>query len=103
MDCGGRWGRPSGSRRSRAKGRRLTTRRQVERNVRQPDGVARSQFVARLTVDKVKGTANEVAGKVKQGAGEATDDPALKGEGKAQEASDLQKTVGKVKDAVETA
>ena len=34
------------------------------------------------TTDKLKGTANQVAGKVKQGVGEATDDPALKGEGK---------------------
>jgi uncharacterized protein YjbJ (UPF0337 family) len=52
------------------------------------------------TSDKVKGTANQVAGKVKRGVGEATDDPALKGEGKAQEAKDdLQKTVGKAKDA----
>ena len=39
------------------------------------------------TTDKVKGTANQVAGKVKQGVGEATDDPALKGEGKEARAS----------------
>ena len=30
------------------------------------------------TSDKVKGTANQAIGKVKQGVGEATDDPALK-------------------------
>jgi len=41
---------------------------------------------------------------VKQGVGEATDDPALKGEGKLQEAKgDLQKAVGKAKDAVKKA
>lgn len=56
------------------------------------------------TTDKLKGRANEVAGKVKQGVGEATDDPALKGEGKVQEAKgDLQKAVGKGKDAIKKA
>ena len=56
------------------------------------------------TSDKVKGTANHAIGKVKQGVGEATDDPALKGEGKLQEAKgDLQKVVGKAKDAVKKA
>ena len=53
------------------------------------------------TTDKLKGAANQVAGKVKQGVGEATDDPALKGEGRVQEAKgDLQKAVGKGKDAI---
>ena len=56
------------------------------------------------TSDKVKGTANQVAGKVKRGVGEATDDPALKGEGKGQEAKgDLQKAVGNAKSAVKKA
>jgi uncharacterized protein YjbJ (UPF0337 family) len=56
------------------------------------------------TTDKLKGAANQVAGKVKQGVGEATDDPALKGEGKVQEAKgDLQKAVGKGKDAIKKA
>ena len=56
------------------------------------------------TTDKIKGTANEVIGKVKQGDGEATNDPALKGEGKLQEAKgDLQKAVGKTKDVVKKA
>ena len=41
---------------------------------------------------------------MKQGVGEATDDPALKGEGKVQEAKgDLQKAVGKGKDAIKKA
>ena len=54
--------------------------------------------------DKVKGTANQAIGKVKHGVGEATDDPALKGKGKLQEAKgDLQKAVGKAKDAVKKA
>ena len=34
------------------------------------------------TADKAKGVANKAIGKVKQGAGEATDDESLKGEGK---------------------
>ena len=56
------------------------------------------------TSDKVKGTGNQVAGKIKQGVGEAADDPALKGEGKVQEAKgDLQKGIGKAKDAVKKA
>ena len=38
------------------------------------------------TTDKLKGTANQAIGKVKQGVGEATDDPALKSEGHLQEA-----------------
>ena len=56
------------------------------------------------TTDKIKGTANQVAGKVKQGVGEATDDPALKGEGQMQEAKgDLQKPVGEGKEAIKKA
>lgn len=39
--------------------------------------------------DKLKGTANELAGKAKQAVGKNSDDPALAGEGAAQE------TVGK--------
>ena len=38
----------------------------------------------RSTTDKIKGTANKIAGKIKQGVGEATDDHELKGEGKLQ-------------------
>jgi uncharacterized protein YjbJ (UPF0337 family) len=54
--------------------------------------------------DKLKGAANQAIGKVKQGVGEATDDPELKGEGKIQEAKgDVQKGVGKVKDAIKKA
>ena len=53
------------------------------------------------TTDKIKGTANQAAGKIKKGVGEATDDPALKGEGQAQEAKgDLQKAVGNAKSAI---
>ena len=51
--------------------------------------------------DKLKGTANQAIGKVKQGVGEATDDPELKGEGKIQETKgDAQKAVGKAKEAI---
>jgi len=53
------------------------------------------------TKDKVKGTANEVAGNVKQGIGKATGSAKMQAEGKVQERKgDAQKTVGKVKDAV---
>ena len=56
------------------------------------------------TADKITGVTNEAAGKVKQGVGEATDDPALKGEGKVQEATgDLQKAVGNAKSAIKKA
>lgn len=56
------------------------------------------------TTDKVKGAANQVAGKVKQGIGKATDDPILEGEGRAQEVKgDVQKAVGNAKDAVKKA
>jgi uncharacterized protein YjbJ (UPF0337 family) len=53
------------------------------------------------TSDKIKGTAKEVAGKVKQGVGDATDNSRMKGEGRGQEAEGkLQKNVGKGKEAV---
>ncbi len=56
------------------------------------------------TTDKVKGVANQAAGKVKQGIGEATDDPALKNEGHLQEAKGrIQKAVGDAKDAIKKA
>ncbi|MND06634.1 Stress response protein CsbD [compost metagenome] len=56
------------------------------------------------TTDKIKGTANQAAGKIKQGVGEATDDAELKGEGKLQETKgDLQKAAGKAKDAIKKA
>lgn len=53
------------------------------------------------TGDKMKGKANEGMGTVKQGVGEATDNPRLKGEGQAQELKgDAQQVKGNVKDAV---
>lgn len=53
------------------------------------------------TTDKLKGTANQAIGKIKKGVGEATDDPALKGEGTLQEAKgDLQKAVGNAKSTI---
>ena len=53
------------------------------------------------TTDKLKGTANQAIGKIKKGVGEATDDPALKGEGALQEAKgDLQKAVGNAKSVI---
>lgn len=56
------------------------------------------------TSDKVKGVANQAIGKVKQGVGEATDNPKLKGEGHLQEAKGkIQKAVGDAKDAVKKA
>jgi uncharacterized protein YjbJ (UPF0337 family) len=52
-------------------------------------------------VDKVKGVANEAAGKVKRAIGDATDNPNLRAEGDAQEAKgDLQKAKGSVKGAI---
>ena len=51
--------------------------------------------------DKAKGLGNEIAGKVKQGVGEATDDPLLKQEGEAQERrGEVQNLTGKVKGAL---
>jgi len=56
------------------------------------------------TTDKIKGKANEVAGKVKRGVGEAFDDKELKESGDRQEAKgDMQKVVGKVKGAIDKA
>jgi uncharacterized protein YjbJ (UPF0337 family) len=53
------------------------------------------------TGDKIKGKANEAAGKVKQGVGEATDNERLKGEGKVQEVKgEGQQLKGDLKDAV---
>jgi uncharacterized protein YjbJ (UPF0337 family) len=53
------------------------------------------------TTDKIKGTANELAGKAKQGVGNMTDDHELQAKGAAQEAKgDLQKASGHAKDAV---
>jgi len=53
------------------------------------------------TSDKIKGTAKEVTGKVKQSVGDATDNSRMKGEGRTQEAEGkLQKNVGKGKEAV---
>jgi uncharacterized protein YjbJ (UPF0337 family) len=56
------------------------------------------------TTDKVKGAANQTAGKVKQGIGKATDNPDLEAEGHLQEAKgDVQKGIGKAKDAIKKA
>jgi uncharacterized protein YjbJ (UPF0337 family) len=51
--------------------------------------------------DKVKGAANEAAGKIKRAIGDATDRPDIRAEGDAQEAKgDLQKAKGDVKGAI---
>lgn len=51
--------------------------------------------------DKIKGTANELAGKAKRAIGDATDRPDIRAEGDAQEATgDLQKAKGEVKGAI---
>jgi uncharacterized protein YjbJ (UPF0337 family) len=51
--------------------------------------------------DKIKGTANEAVGNVKQAVGKATDNDRLRAEGKAQELKgDAQKAKGEVKDAI---
>nr|WP_019366552.1 CsbD family protein [Pseudomonas luteola] len=56
------------------------------------------------TTDKIKGTANEVAGKAKQGVGEAIDNQSLRNEGDTQEIKGKgQKAVGDVKDGVKKA
>lgn len=53
------------------------------------------------TTDKIKGVANEVAGKAKETVGNMTGSDKLKVEGLAQQAKgEVQKTVGKAKDAV---
>jgi len=52
------------------------------------------------TTDKIKGAANEMTGKAKQGIGDMTDNTNLKAEGAALEAKgDLQKATGHAKDA----
>jgi uncharacterized protein YjbJ (UPF0337 family) len=54
--------------------------------------------------DKMKGTANQAAGKIKKRVGKATDDPELEGKGRAQEAKGhLQKAVGNAKSAIKKA
>jgi uncharacterized protein YjbJ (UPF0337 family) len=51
--------------------------------------------------DKIKGTANEAAGKIKQGVGSAVGSDKLRAKGAAQEAKgDAQKAVGKTKEAM---
>jgi uncharacterized protein YjbJ (UPF0337 family) len=51
--------------------------------------------------DKIKGNTNEAVGKAKQGVGEATDNPRLKGEGEGQEIrGKAQQVKGEVKDRV---
>ena len=56
------------------------------------------------TTDKIKGYANEAAGKAKQVAGKVLGDPKLHAEGLVQEAEgDAQKAVGKGKDALKKA
>lgn len=53
------------------------------------------------TSDKIKGNANEAAGKIKQGVGDMTDNQRLQGEGAAQEIKGQgQQVKGKVKDAI---
>jgi uncharacterized protein YjbJ (UPF0337 family) len=53
------------------------------------------------TTDKIKGAANEVAGKAKQGIGEVVGSDKLKAEGAVQETKgDAQKAVGDAKNAV---
>lgn len=51
--------------------------------------------------DKIKGAANEAAGKIKRAVGDATDRPDIKADGDRQEAmGDLQKGAGAVKGAL---
>jgi uncharacterized protein YjbJ (UPF0337 family) len=51
--------------------------------------------------DKIKGHANEIAGKTKRALGDALDRPDLRAEGDVQEAKgDLQKAKGDVKGAI---
>ncbi|MGP8122903.1 MAG: CsbD family protein [Xanthobacteraceae bacterium] len=53
------------------------------------------------TTDKIKGTVNEGAGKVKQRIGEAVDSPKLQSEGALQEAKgDGQQAIGDAKEAM---
>jgi uncharacterized protein YjbJ (UPF0337 family) len=56
------------------------------------------------TTDKIKGVANEAAGKVKQGVGEVVGSDKLKAEGAVQETKgDAQKAVGDAKNAIKDA
>lgn len=56
------------------------------------------------TTDKIKGYANQAAGKAKQGVGKVTGDDNMRAEGAAQDVKgDAQKTVGKVKGAIKDA
>ena len=53
------------------------------------------------TTDKIKGAANEVAGKTRQAAGRALDDPEMETGGAAQEGKGkMQQAKGDAKDAV---
>jgi uncharacterized protein YjbJ (UPF0337 family) len=53
------------------------------------------------TTDKIKGMANEAAGKTRQAAGDAMDDPEMEAKGAAQESKGkLQQAKGDAKDAV---
>lgn len=53
------------------------------------------------TSDKIKGTANEAVGNIKQAVGKTTGNNQMRAEGKAQELKgDAQKAVGKTKDAI---
>ena len=56
------------------------------------------------TSDKIKGVANETAGKIKAGVGKVVGSDKLQAEGKVQEIKgDAQKAMGKAKDAVKRA
>ena len=56
------------------------------------------------SIDKIKGYANEAAGKVKQGVGKAVGNDRLRAKGVAQEIKgDAQKTMGKAKGAIKDA
>ena len=53
------------------------------------------------TTDKIKGTANEMAGKVRKATGDVMDDPEMEVDGAAQESKGkLQQAKGDTKDAV---
>jgi uncharacterized protein YjbJ (UPF0337 family) len=59
------------------------------------------RIVMTSTTDKIKGAANEVAGAVKKGVGDAVGNPKLQVEGEAQKLKgQAQGTVGDAKDAV---
>jgi len=56
------------------------------------------------TTDKIKGYANEAAGKLKQGVGKAVGNDRLRAKGAAQEIKgDAQKSMGKAKGAIKNA